>query len=64
MAAGCVDKMFGCDGAIVCIGLNSLPIVGGRTVAGTPTGNVGDTAMNEKKIKLINYLFAISIIFK
>lgn len=69
VAAECVDKIVGCVGATVCIPLNSLPSVGGNTVAGTVPGNVGETAnkneWNErKKSHLINYLFVISIYFK
>lgn len=44
----CVVRIVGCVGATVCIGLNSPPSVGGKTVAGTVPGNVGDTAMNKK----------------
>lgn len=42
MAAECVDRMVGCDGTL-CIGLNSLPIVGGIAVVGTDPGIVGET---------------------
>lgn len=61
----CVVRMVGCVGAIVCNGLNSLPSVGGKTVAGTAPGNVGDTTMKiKKRNKLINYLFVTAITFK
>lgn len=64
MAAECVDKIVGWVGATFCIGLNSLPSVGGNTVAGPVPGNDGDTAMkmSGKKWQLINYLFDISMI--
>lgn len=47
MAAECVDNIVGCVGATVCIPLNSLPSVGGNTVAGMVPDNVGETAMQE-----------------
>lgn len=49
VAAECVDKIVGCVDATVCIGLNSLPSVGGNTVAGPAPGNDGDTAMKMNK---------------
>lgn len=55
MAAECVvcvdNRMADCVGVIVCIGLNSLPSVGGRMEVGTVPGNVGDTAMNRRRKK-------------
>lgn len=49
MVAECADRRVGCDGAIVCIGINSFASDGGNPVVGTDPGIVGDTAMKERK---------------